>query len=51
MVTLVYDTDNVGLKLAEEDARAIERGELTPVHVDVTPSSFVQQGIELEDLQ
>lgn len=41
----------VRLRLAEEDARAIEMGSREVVHENVSPSMLIYQGLEFEDLQ
>lgn len=40
----------VRLRLAEEDARAIEMGTRDIVHENVSPSMLIYQGLEFEDL-
>lgn len=40
----------VHLRLAEEDARAIEMGSREVVHENVSPSMLIYQGLEFEDL-
>jgi hypothetical protein len=41
----------VRLRLAQDDADAIESGTRQVVHNDVTPGLFVYHGLELEEIQ
>lgn len=47
----VVSEANVRLRLAEEDAKAIELGSREVVHENVLPSMLIYQGLEFEDLQ
>lgn len=42
---------DVRLRLAEEDANALDRGETIALHDDISPSVLIFQGLQLEDLQ
>ncbi|KAH6916353.1 hypothetical protein BKA70DRAFT_1419261 [Coprinopsis sp. MPI-PUGE-AT-0042] len=47
----VLTQNAVRLKLANEDAAALQEGSIVPAHGDVTPSTFIRLGIELEEAQ
>ncbi|KAF6755232.1 hypothetical protein DFP72DRAFT_1067940 [Ephemerocybe angulata] len=49
-VTALKET-SVRLQLAEEDKQVIARGDEDVVHVDVSPSMMIWQGIEIEEQQ
>lgn len=42
---------DVRLRLAEEDATSLSRGETVALHDDVSPSMLICQGLQFEDLQ
>ena len=48
---LVLSDANICLRLAQEDAAAIEKGDQELVHDSVSPSRLIYQGLEFEDLQ
>jgi hypothetical protein len=47
----VLSDANIRLRLAQEDAAAIEKGDRELVHESVSPSMLIYQGLEFEDLQ
>jgi hypothetical protein len=47
----VLTASAVRLRLAEDDAKALQEGRATVVHQEVTPSLFILQGIEIEESQ
>lgn len=42
---------DVRLRLAEEDANSLSRGETLVLHDDISPSILIFQGLQLEELQ
>jgi len=49
--SLVISDANIRLRLAQEDAAAIERGDKELVHENISPSMLIYQGLEFEDFQ
>jgi hypothetical protein len=47
----VINEKEVRLRLAQEDAAAISKGEFTAIHDAISPSLLIYQGLEIEDLQ
>ena len=42
---------DVRLKLAEEDARDLEAGEIVGVHDDISPGMLIASGLDIEGQQ